>query len=366
MRSIYAIIFITITLSCIPPPLFAVVRGECADCHTMHNSQNGNVEDALGPRQFLLKVPDSSISTTEYCVGCHFSDTSQTIVNNTPIVYNATEPVKPLAGGNFYWVVNKGDAYGHNVRGISGPDSVLNTAPGSILIQSGCGDSCHKSLTLPDYDNSGDYNNGCEGCHQSVKHHTDHPEGQPVPSSAGWYRFLSAPPGHVSVGGGGVHGIEDPRWEVDATSSTHNIHLGGDSSQPAGPDYFESISAFCAGCHFEFHAPGFPRFGIDNGGGDSPWLRHPTDFAIPDAGEFADVINTAYDPDVPVGKPDLDNFDPLLIEDGDMVICLSCHRAHASDQPDMLRWDYNLMIVDSTGPAAGTGCFKCHTDKDGD
>jgi len=58
--------------------------------------------------------------------------------------------------------------------------------------------------------------------------------------------------------------------------------------------------------------------------------------------------------------------DILLIEDGDMVICLSCHRAHASDQPDMLRWDYNLMIVDRTGPAAGTGCFKCHTDKDGE
>jgi predicted CXXCH cytochrome family protein len=334
----------------------------------MHNSQNGSNVNADGPRLNLLRIPDSGTANVDVCVGCHSSETAETVINNIPIVYNISEPASPLAGGNFYWVASNGDAYGHNVRGISAQDGTLNVAPGSTLLQAGCGESCHKSLTLPDYDNSGDYNNGCEGCHQSVQHHSDHPEGIPVPSQAGWYRFLSSPPGHIeAIGGGGVFGIEDPDWEINATSSTHNIYFGGDSSQPTAPDYFESITAFCAGCHFAFHSPGFPRFGVDNGGGGNPWLRHPTDVIIPDSGEFADgkVINTAYDPNVPVGKPDLMSFDPSLIEEGDKVICISCHRAHGSDQPDMLRWDYNTMIVGANGPAAGTGCFKCHTDKDG-
>ena len=368
MRSTYAIIVVTVILICIPLRLFAKVTGACANCHIMHNSQNGSNVNADGPRLNLLRTPDSGTASVDVCVGCHSSETAETVINNIPIVYNISEPSSPLAGGNFYWVANSGDAYGHNVRGISEQDGTLNVAPGSTFIQAGCGESCHKSLTLPDYDNSGDYNNGCEGCHQSVQHHSDHPEGIPVPSQAGWYRFLSSPPGHMeAVGGGGVFGIEDPDWEINATSSTHNIYFGGDSSQATAPDYFESISAFCAGCHFEFHSPGFPRFGVDNGGGGNPWLRHPTDVIIPDSGEFADgiVINTAYDPNVPVGKPDLMSFDPSLIEEGDKVICISCHRAHGSDQPDMLRWDYNTMSAGTSGSAAGTGCFKCHTDKDG-
>jgi predicted CXXCH cytochrome family protein len=359
-------------LICIPLRLFAKVTGLCVNCHTMHNSQNGS-DVSTGPNLNLL-INKSGLST-DVCVGCHsaaLGTTWKDAVTGAPIVWNQSEPTfnpqQGLAGGNFHWVVINGDAYGHNVRGISAQDGTLDVAPGSTFIQAGCGESCHKSLTLPDYDTSGDYNNGCEGCHQSVKHHSDHPAGLPAPSQAGWYRFLSSPPGHmVNVGGGGVFGIEDPDWEFNPTSSTHNIYFGGDSSVSTAPDFFESITAFCAGCHFEFHSPGFPRFGVDNGGGGKPWLRHPTDVIIPDSGEFADkkVINTAYDPQVPVGKPDLTSFDPSLIEDGDKVICISCHRAHGSDQPDMLRWDYNSMIVGTGESAAGTGCFKCHTDKDG-
>jgi predicted CXXCH cytochrome family protein len=360
-------VFVVIVLSCIPFRLHAVVSGNCGYCHTMHNMQDGEDVNDLGPMPNLLKIPEGGLGI-DVCVGCHSSASSQTIIDNVPIVYNTSEPTKPLAGGNFYWVTESGDSYGHNVRGISDQDAKLSVAPGSTFLQAGCGESCHTSLTLPDYDNSGDYNNGCEGCHQSVKHHADHPAGLPVPSDAGWYRFLSSPPGHMLTGGGGgVYGIEDPQWEFNATQSTHNTHFGGDSSQTTGPDYFESISTFCAGCHYEFHSPGYIRFGVDNGGGGNPWLRHPTDVVIPDSGEFAagKVINTAYDPDVPVGKPNLTSFNPSLIEDGDKVICLSCHRAHGSDQPDMLRWNYNSMISGTSEDGAGTGCFKCHTEKDG-
>ncbi|MFC1513206.1 cytochrome c3 family protein [Thermodesulfobacteriota bacterium] len=47
-----------------------------------------------------------------------------------------------------------------------------------------------------------------------------------------------------------------------------------------------------------------------------------------------------------------------------VVMCLSCHRAHGSEYPDMLRWDYNTMIVNDEQGATGTGCFVCHSSKD--
>lgn len=47
-----------------------------------------------------------------------------------------------------------------------------------------------------------------------------------------------------------------------------------------------------------------------------------------------------------------------------MVFCLSCHRAHGSPYPDMLRFDYSEMQAGGGG-ATGTGCFKCHSAKDG-
>ncbi|MGA1795635.1 MAG: cytochrome c3 family protein [bacterium] len=72
---------------------------------------------------------------------------------------------------------------------------------------------------------------------------------------------------------------------------------------------------------------------------------------------------TWYDPLAPVARPDLTGWtgpSPLVNEGGteqkDMVMCLSCHRAHGSPYPDMLRWDYDALV-------AGKGCYTCHTAK---
>ncbi|NIN35744.1 MAG: hypothetical protein GTO60_11920 [Gammaproteobacteria bacterium] len=93
------------------------------------------------------------------------------------------------------------------------------------------------------------------------------------------------------------------------------------------------------------------------------WIRHPSDAELPEANEY-DAYNpvTNYSVEAPVAWVDPDN--PLRAQA--IVMCLSCHRAHASDQPDMLRWPYSDMQVGTTDPSkAGTGCFTCHTEKDG-
>lgn len=349
----------------------AKVTGLCSNCHTMHNSQSGTSVVHAGAGAAwnaggtelsggdAFTVQKTLLSTD--CVGCHSSGGAATIVNigdsRVPIVYNTSgAPAQPLAGGNFYWVVNSGDAYGHNVRGISAKDQALAWAPG---VGMGCS-PCHESLALPN--NGGKV--GCEMCHESVRHHGNDPAGEPVGAAGGWYRFLSSPPGHFGVGGGGVTGIEDPDWEQSPTTANHNIYSGGSGHDNDNP---QSIGKYCAGCHALFHSPGFAQdfTGENNGGGGGPWLRHPTDVAIPaDRGEYIAVIGSDYDPQVPVGKPNLGAYNAAVIEDGDQVICISCHRAHGSPNKDMLRWEYGGMLAHDPAAAVGTGCFKCHTTKD--
>ncbi|MEW6218022.1 MAG: cytochrome c3 family protein [Thermodesulfobacteriota bacterium] len=356
-------------------PAQARVVGVCSNCHTMHNSQNGSALVASGTGAGWSGgavtggtgsgVQESLLVTD--CVGCHTSGASDTIVtvagSRIPIVYNTVPPASPLAGGNFYWVASTGDAYGHNVRGISDQDAALAAAPGAVA----CANSCHTSLTLSDAQTSGGRKNGCQGCHNSVRHHGEDPAGQPVGAAGGWYRFLAAPSGHDLLGGAGVNGIEDPDWEQHATSAVHNTYYGGDGTDTESP---QSIGKFCAGCHYNFHSPGSPTtlMDVDNGGGANPWLRHPADAVIPNDPGSEYTAYTVYDPQVPVGRPEasLTGFVGSAVRPGtDKVICLSCHRAHGSPNPDLLRWPYGEMVLDTSGAAAGTGCFTCHSAKDG-
>ncbi|MFO7831260.1 MAG: hypothetical protein R6V18_04685 [Desulfuromonadaceae bacterium] len=48
---------------------YAMVSGPCSNCHTMHNSQNGEDVSGSGPNQALLNND---------CVGCHSSSGSST------------------------------------------------------------------------------------------------------------------------------------------------------------------------------------------------------------------------------------------------------------------------------------------------
>ncbi|MEW6219054.1 MAG: hypothetical protein AB1634_05890, partial [Thermodesulfobacteriota bacterium] len=136
----------------------AQVTGVCSNCHTMHNSQNGAGLASAGTgarwdggavQGGVSAAAQASLLVTD-CVGCHSSNGSASTItlgdSVIPIVYNAVAPTSPLAGGNFYWVAAGGDAYGHNVRGISDQDASLPAAPGAV----GCLNSCHTALTLSD------------------------------------------------------------------------------------------------------------------------------------------------------------------------------------------------------------------------
>jgi len=389
----------------------AMVVGRCDMCHTMHNSQNGGT---------VVSASDSAAASADYstaarwgttlttithgtsaaeqarllktdCVGCHSSTGGQTILtdangNRVPIVFNTTSyPAQPLAGGNFF-NVSTDSAKGHNVFGISGQDSVLSVAPGN---QYNCGSSCHTSLAIPDSITNNTMNiknNGCQACHNRLGHHN---------ATDKSYRYLGGHGGagvDIVEGGGNPTGsvglkhnpYESVDWEQVPTTANHNFYRAPADLGSGPTEDRTNIGAFCAGCHKMFHAMGTnnsaPRL---NGGDDntevhgaliglttansspvSPWMRHPSNVNIPQDGEYQGMFGVVnYSPTIPVAR--VDGTVAATIQQGDQVFCLSCHRAHASQYDDALRFDYTGMIAHRPNAATdGTGCFYCHTTKD--
>jgi predicted CXXCH cytochrome family protein len=353
----------------LPQFIHAKVTGLCCNCHTMHNSQNGSqiyTETPMrgGPGYNLLRVK---------CISCHSStDSSPTkpIGGDTvPIVYNTVEPTNMTAGGNFYYVQNLGDKYGHNV--IT-DDSILSSAPGASETGVGCGfGGCHRSLARiqlgPGLCTGTNcvIGNGCIGCHVPAHHAPDPtPPSVIVKEENGCYRFLNDPcwvwgiPPHCSRPG--MEGIEDPDWELTASPTDHNEYR--DTDKPAAPfspgsGNPQGISDFCAGCHRDYHSWDNAN---RNRSADGSWLRHPAgDTEIPNRGEYA--AYTTYNPQAPVSRPNLTTVSSTVTPGIDRVMCLSCHRAHGSPYPDMLRWNYDDMIAGDNTKSGG--CFTCHTQK---
>jgi hypothetical protein len=360
---------ILVVMLALPALCEAAVKGTCSVCHTMHNSEQGvavaftvDGTGQIGGRTLREEAFAKLLKTD--CIGCHSYGGAETLVEmgeggKVPIVLNFIEPTYPpdgsttstLAGGNFHWVINNGDPYGHNVNGISGPDFRFppTQAPGGVPRSGEC-TNCHGTLVTS--------TSGCDGCHVP-QHHADSMD-VVAGRAKGWYRFL----GSVMQRTGlpeptleGVVGIEAPDWEQNPLTTQHNVYQG-----KPGPysSYLESgaIDQKCVGCHGQFH-----NATIAN----STWIRHPVDVAIPDFGEFAGF--TTYNPLVPVARQNVSSLDvgfSQINRGSDVVACISCHRPHGSPYPAMLRWAYrDWPGTDShTQQPAFNGCAVCHTSKD--
>ncbi len=347
----------------VPLDTEAKITGSCVNCHTMHNSQNNALVDSNGPNPTLLNSD---------CVGCHAQGAGSSKIvtlggSDFPQVFH--NDGTDLAGGNFGYISGlKGsgasDAKGHNVIDLVNADSTLTAPPGA----SHTSQVANTELTCA----------GANGCHgwrafgssgsglTSLKgaHHGNVDGKCDTADAVGnSYRFLN-----------GVKGLENTtdKWQnVSAAShneyfgnttpmdwtgcSSNQCHYGPTDMRPAN----NTISGFCASCHGEFHK-------LDQVGGDagSAFIRHPTDVVIKNEGEYA-AANRDYNPLAPIGRTTIPDNPITDATTADVVTCLSCHAAHATDFDDMLKWDYNGMAAGTSGAAAATGCFSCHTAKDG-
>ncbi|RLB81583.1 MAG: hypothetical protein DRH17_08570 [Deltaproteobacteria bacterium] len=372
-------------------PATAAVTGVCSNCHTMHSSQSPAPSAWTDKGWSADQSPNVALLVTG-CVGCHTapSATQNTGSNTTPYVHQTQDPTygdygvagNTLAGGTFYYMkadegTQAGDAKAHNVLGISSvADSQLtNTPPGYDA-------TLGQSLGLPATWGSnrlrcaGTY--GCHGDHGqsdqfaaiSGAHHGDDTtiDGSTVAKS---YRFLKGIVGKEWNTSGGTGG----KWEYKPTATAHNQYKGKDRTDDIYTGGTDTISYLCAECHGFFHSS-------DNAGGDTAtggiddgtwgnWVRHPTDYDMGNTAVGSEYRTyngdgSTYSVVAPVASVDVGTVvSSVTYSDDTIVTCLSCHRAHGSDYADLLRWDYSGMVAGTTGTTAGTGCFLCHTAKDG-
>ncbi len=370
---------------CLPRFASAKVTGACYTCHTMHNSQNGK------PMTFSAGFGTTNGSATPNdnlvrgnCLQCHTGTNDGT--NTIPFVYSgSTESTygltgDTLAGGNFWWTVNGPGTKTSDADAVQGGGhdvNYLNTSLAyAFTTPPGYTGTAWNPSTTP-LTCAGLY--GCHGNRSSTAgnfaaisgaHHADDTtiDGTTVGKS---FRFLK-----------GVLGTElntlANGWEYKPTKSIHNEYKGADRSADTVDDT-STISSLCAQCHGAFHNSNGTYAGGSGiqGSGTAmttPWVRHPTDYDMDNKGSGTEyAAYTTYDPMVPIGHSTLTNTtnsetaweNPKL--NGAIVMCISCHRAHGSPYADLLRWNYQTGMSAGTTDAAyvGTGCFKCHSTKDG-
>jgi hypothetical protein len=329
----------------LPLSLQAKVTGVCSSCHTMHNSQNG---------QAMAKDDSGNLTFTPYgvlliysCVGCHSAAnaiTWQDGITKAPVVFNTGEPNygnNGLAAGNFYYV-GANDLYGHNVFTTNSDGTLGNTPPGApddtaLTAQLRCAGTwgCHGHNGRQSGDTAvDDQTIAMKGAH----HGDDIPplEGS-LADVARNYRFLL-----------GIKGKEDTDWEKDNVNTSHNEYKGA-----IGFTDTTTISYLCGECHGNFHSADL--------GSTTPWRMHPTDVVLKNSVGAEYSAYTNYSMVAPVARPE-DNYtgNADVVRPGtDIIMCLSCHRAHASPYYKMMRWDYKGWPAN----LQTNGCNVCHTSK---
>lgn len=336
----------------------------CSGCHTMHASQDGQPGPGWTPggNPWLLKYG----TATDTCLRCHAARGQ------------LAGGLGHGPGGDFHWLTrtftwttpwgalaeSPGHTHGHNVSSPAyalEPDPTLSTAPGGTFLSGRL---------------------GCTSCHD--------------PHGNAEFRMLYGAGSGPAYGAGARFAFMAPAPLARGNAGTTLPGGGGEETDRRHTVYKSGLSAWCANCHPAMHDEGGLRF------------THPTDAAL------GSVIATNYNRYVSTTDPDggtaavsyagLVPFEALDIDlgavdpadhtagpaAGDHVMCLSCHRAHASPFADAGRWDFGATRLDlDSHPRTGDGgataadvanryyayviaagqrslCNKCHVKDAGD
>jgi hypothetical protein len=286
---------------------------------------------------------------SDLCLRCHATEAGEVLGTN-PLM-----PPPERGGGNFVFLFesNLNDA----------PDGATNVIPGETgghnLVAPGHGLSADTRLSLSPGGSFPAGELGCTSCHD--------------PHGNSSFRHLYGT-GPVQ-GGLAVFSFRAPDAEgipLDGPAESIGRHTA----------YRRGVSDWCGNCHGRYHddyqTPVVP------GGGDP--LEHPSDEAL-DV-EIRDRYNVYNGDDDPTGGTAATAYLPAVpFEDlssttattfgaggGSRVMCLTCHRAHATSSPAALRWDFRVARLIEDGvvsgsyplpnpynsPNQGTLCSKCH------
>ncbi len=343
---------------------------ECGGCHSMHSP------DPAGTS--LLIGPDGSST----CLSCHqqaglLTPSSYHISTASADMPAGTAPLQRTPGGDFGWLkktytftvrgtlnTEEGQTHGHNIIASGASygyvaDTDNPTSPGGSYPngQLGCA-SCHnphgKYRRLPDGTisrsggpivRSGSYNNSAD----------------PVAGEAvGAYRLLNGA-GYTTDGvtfAGNPSAVAPSTY--NQTEATNLVRVAYGTIATSG---HENWGRWCATCHSDMHS--------------TTNYVHPVDQSLSGiagtynsyvkSGDLTGTHGSAYQSLVPFAKgATVTTYAGLralsannnTVLDGpvgsDQVTCLSCHRAHASGFPEMLRWNMEGEFLTYNGAYPGT------------
>ena len=342
---------------------------ECMGCHNIHDGQS--------PSALLIA---GDISSTCANASCHGSPSAGSYHILTPTVTAGVPPLQMTPGGDFGWLLKTytwspragssstelGERHGHNIVAMDLPgfvaDGQNSIAPGGDMDASllGC-NSCHDNhgklrrsglITNPTW--------GVKGApiigSGSYKSSTDPAAGQAV----GSYRLLRGP-GSTAGSGGKTFAV------VFNAIAPDTYNRAETTTAPTRVAYGYGISEWCATCHPDMHTA------------SSTKMTHPVNQGL-SAAEVATYNSylgsglttgvtaaNSYDSIVPFQTDNLKSITALKAlanSDGsnrngpagtvDRVMCLSCHRAHASGWAHMTRWNNDGEFIAADGVWPGT------------
>jgi hypothetical protein len=309
----------------------------CGDCHVMHGSIDGQSLPAEADP--LLLAP----TATDVCLMCHGGQ--EGVFGNNPM-----DPPDERGAGNFVFLLE--DNINDGADGLSNP--IAGETAGHSVISLDFGVGADTRLAYSPGGNFPSDKLGCTSCHD--------------PHGNSGFRMLN-----------GVGPVQDGIF--DFTYPAPNA-VGLDVSDPLAiesPDqhtaYLQGMSRWCANCHGFYHDESFGS-DFEHDSDETLEQKHVNTYnryngtSDPHGGfEFS-----AYLPEVPFESNKSTTTSTAGATTGDRVMCLTCHRAHASSAPHAGRWDFNIYLLDDDGvisrswpipnpyndPAQKQLCAKCH------
>jgi hypothetical protein len=369
----------------------------CAGCHTMHNSLEGqkmtwNNLPVGTANAFLLKGQDASST----CLTCHHSTSASGYRVSSPYV-DGSGPVQRGPGGDFGWLTktyeytagggairySRGERHGHNIVALDfgySADSILELGPGGNY-------DATKLSCVSCHDPHGKYRIQSDGTIESGA--PEQGKTYPYTKGSGSYNNSEAPSATAAVGvyrllgGVGYAPKSYPEFPFQSdppaavAPSTYNRTEAVTQTRVA---YGSGMSEWCANCHNAMHsdATGTGLF------------RHPAgnDAVLGDAiaanynmykksGDLTGNASTSYWSLIPfetghgndaAGRTAMqtlarmDNTQLGGPDSGSNVMCLTCHRAHASGWDSMLRWNGVTDYITYSGSYFGSNYAQGRTE----
>ncbi len=308
----------------------------CNGCHLTHGDPGKLVGPSADKGLLIAESP------TDVCLVCHARGSGQ-VFGLDPLV-----PPPETGPGNFVFLTedNLNDAPGGRLNPI------LGDAAGHNVVAPGHGLRADPRHTLAPGGTFPSAKLGCTSCHD--------------PHGNGNFRMLYGTGASI----GGV--ITFNRAAPDAEGP--DVGTGPESARHHSA-YRSGASDWCGNCHGQYHQAGSGsafKHPVDRDLG-TEIVRRYNEY-LGDASPAAGVEAQAYLPAVPFEDRASTTTSTSGPGPASRLMCLSCHRAHATSSPAAGRWDFKVAFLADDGRASGSYpipnpyggakqgplCSKCH------